>query len=146
MDVLTSKTCWAVNWHNKASVIKLVYLYSNISTSLSPDPFSTHCNRHPEREGSVFLRHVGTFNNCRCRKKKKTWVTVCVHSVSNRLKDLSGGEWNVTDRLHISHDVTVAYLTVQIVRRFTITAITTSLLPIHTRTVDLLSHTKNDFL
>jgi len=30
MDVLTSETCWAVNWHNKASVIKLVYLYSNI--------------------------------------------------------------------------------------------------------------------
>ena len=27
-DVLTSETCWAVNWHNKASVIKLVYLYS----------------------------------------------------------------------------------------------------------------------
>ena len=22
MDVLTSETCWAVNWHNKASVIK----------------------------------------------------------------------------------------------------------------------------
>ena len=31
MDVLTSETCWAVNWRNKASVIKLVYLYSNIS-------------------------------------------------------------------------------------------------------------------
>jgi len=31
MDVLTSKTCWAVNWHNKAIVIKLVYLYSNTS-------------------------------------------------------------------------------------------------------------------
>ena len=30
MDVLTSETCWAVNWHNKASVIKLVYLYSNL--------------------------------------------------------------------------------------------------------------------
>jgi len=30
MDVLTSETCWAVNWHNKTSVIKLVYLYSNI--------------------------------------------------------------------------------------------------------------------
>jgi len=29
MDVLISETCWAVNWHNKASVIKLVYLYSN---------------------------------------------------------------------------------------------------------------------
>jgi len=29
MDVLTSETCWAVNWHNKASVIKLVCLYSN---------------------------------------------------------------------------------------------------------------------
>jgi len=29
MDVLTSKTCWAVNWHNKACVNKLVYLYSN---------------------------------------------------------------------------------------------------------------------
>ena len=28
MDVLTSETCWAVNWHNKASDIKLVYLYS----------------------------------------------------------------------------------------------------------------------
>ena len=27
-DVLTSETCRAVNWHNKASVIKLVYLYS----------------------------------------------------------------------------------------------------------------------
>ena len=26
MDVLTSETCWAVNWHNKASVIKLVGL------------------------------------------------------------------------------------------------------------------------
>jgi len=25
-DVLTSETCWTVNWHNKASVIKLVYL------------------------------------------------------------------------------------------------------------------------
>jgi len=30
MDVLTSETCWAVNWHSKASVIKLVYLYSHI--------------------------------------------------------------------------------------------------------------------
>ena len=29
MDVLTSETCWTVNWHNKASVIKLIYLYSN---------------------------------------------------------------------------------------------------------------------
>ena len=29
MDILTSETCWAVKWHNKASVIKLVYLYSN---------------------------------------------------------------------------------------------------------------------
>ena len=29
MDVLTSETFWAVNWHNKTSVIKLIYLYSN---------------------------------------------------------------------------------------------------------------------
>ena len=29
MDVLTSETIWAVNWRNKASDIKLVYLYSN---------------------------------------------------------------------------------------------------------------------
>ena len=28
MGVLTSETCWAVNWHNKISDIKLVYLYS----------------------------------------------------------------------------------------------------------------------
>ena len=34
MDVLTSETCWAVNWHNKASVIKLVYLYSNTSVCI----------------------------------------------------------------------------------------------------------------
>jgi len=34
MDVLTSETCWAVNWHNKASVIKLVYLYSNLLWTL----------------------------------------------------------------------------------------------------------------
>jgi len=36
MDVLTSETCWAVNWHNKASVIKLVYLYSNIRMMHDP--------------------------------------------------------------------------------------------------------------
>jgi len=30
IPVLTSETCWAVNWHNKASVVKLVYLYSNL--------------------------------------------------------------------------------------------------------------------
>jgi len=34
MDVLTSETCWAV--HNKASVIKLVYLYSNIKMIHGP--------------------------------------------------------------------------------------------------------------
>jgi len=36
MDVLTSETCWAVNWHNKASVIKLVYFYSNINMMHGP--------------------------------------------------------------------------------------------------------------
>jgi len=36
MDVLTSERCWAVNWHNKASVIKLVYLYSNIKIMHGP--------------------------------------------------------------------------------------------------------------
>jgi len=36
MDVLISETCWAVNWHNKASDIKLVYLYSNIKMMHSP--------------------------------------------------------------------------------------------------------------
>jgi len=36
MDVLTSETCWAVNWHNKASVIKLVYLCSNIKMMHGP--------------------------------------------------------------------------------------------------------------
>ena len=36
MDVLTSETCWAVNWHNKASVIKLVYFYSNIKMMHGP--------------------------------------------------------------------------------------------------------------
>jgi len=36
MDVLTSETFWAVNWHNKASVIKLVYLYSNIKMMHGP--------------------------------------------------------------------------------------------------------------
>jgi len=36
MDVLTSETCWAVNWHNKASVIKLVYPYSNIKMMHGP--------------------------------------------------------------------------------------------------------------
>jgi len=30
MGVLTSETCWAVNWHNKISDIKLVYLYSSM--------------------------------------------------------------------------------------------------------------------
>jgi len=36
MDVLTSETCWAVNWHNKSSVIKFVYLYSNIKMMHGP--------------------------------------------------------------------------------------------------------------
>jgi len=36
MDVLTSEICWAVNWHNKASVIKLVYFYSNIKMMHGP--------------------------------------------------------------------------------------------------------------
>jgi len=36
VDVLTSETCWAVNWHNKANVIKLVYLYSNIKMIHNP--------------------------------------------------------------------------------------------------------------
>ena len=36
MDILTSETCWAVNWHNKASVLKLVYLYSNIKMMHGP--------------------------------------------------------------------------------------------------------------
>ena len=36
MDVLTSETYWAVNWHNKASVIKLIYLYSNIKMMHGP--------------------------------------------------------------------------------------------------------------
>jgi len=36
MDVLTSETCWAVNSHNKASVIKLVYLHSNIKMMHGP--------------------------------------------------------------------------------------------------------------
>ena len=36
MDVLTSETCWAVNWHNNASVIKLVHLYSNIKMMHGP--------------------------------------------------------------------------------------------------------------
>jgi len=30
MVVLTSETCWAIYWHNKASDIKLVYLYSDM--------------------------------------------------------------------------------------------------------------------
>ena len=33
---LSSGKCWALNWHNKASVIKLVYLYSNIKMMHDP--------------------------------------------------------------------------------------------------------------
>jgi len=36
VDILTSETCWAVNLHNKASVIKLVYLYSDIKMMHGP--------------------------------------------------------------------------------------------------------------
>ena len=45
MDVLTSEICWAVNWHNKASVIKLVYLYSKTFNPLNKD-FWTFCVKH----------------------------------------------------------------------------------------------------
>jgi len=46
MDVLTSETCWAVNWHNKASVIKLVYLYSNLVPTFDEDSIleTSRCN------------------------------------------------------------------------------------------------------
>ena len=33
-DVLTSGTCWAVNLHNKATVIKMVFLFSNMNSLL----------------------------------------------------------------------------------------------------------------
>jgi len=36
MVVLTSETCWAENWHNKISDIKLVYLYSTIKMMHGP--------------------------------------------------------------------------------------------------------------
>ena len=36
MNVWTSETCWAVKWHNRASVIKLGYLYSNIKIMQGP--------------------------------------------------------------------------------------------------------------
>ena len=41
MDVLTSETCWAVNWHNEASVIKLIYLYSNVRLYWITKPYVT---------------------------------------------------------------------------------------------------------
>jgi len=50
MDVLTSETCWAVNWHNKASVIKLVYLYSNTWSCTIEIRAETHvglCLKYP---------------------------------------------------------------------------------------------------
>ena len=53
MDVLTSETCWAVNWHNKASFIKLVYLYSNIS-SISQD--FTQKKNLSSRNPSCYMR------------------------------------------------------------------------------------------
>ena len=46
MDVLTPETCWAVNWHNKASVIKLVYLYSNFHSFLSWNHKTSKCSDH----------------------------------------------------------------------------------------------------
>ena len=71
MDVLTSETLWAVNWHNKASVIKLVCLYSK--------EMSVWCFKHPPKHllsGAatacpvVWLKHrlwsemMAAVNNC----------------------------------------------------------------------------------
>jgi len=47
MDVLTSETCWAVNWHSKASVIKLVYLYSKFYLTYFPTKRKNKQTRSP---------------------------------------------------------------------------------------------------
>jgi len=59
MDVLTSETCWAVNWHNKASVIKLIYLYSSIQECKLGTPWhskqpSPRLSLHPVTRLTVY--------------------------------------------------------------------------------------------
>jgi len=84
MDVLTSETCWAVNWHNKASVIKLVYLYSNIKMMHGPIrirlwEYLAHYFLEWEmfqRKGVEKIKKINKFNKFIFRKSCLLWDKV----------------------------------------------------------------------
>ena len=66
MDVLTSETCWAVNWHNKASVIKVglpLFKYQDDARS------NTHkilLLVHSRRQSCPCTHHEGVSGKKRC--------------------------------------------------------------------------------
>jgi len=68
MDVLTSETCWAVNWRDKASAIKLVYLHSN-----------KHKFKYCSNFGSIRLDLLFYFKLC--RGKSPCWSGLLTLSV-----------------------------------------------------------------
>ena len=82
MDVLTSETCWAVNWHNKANVIKLVYLYLSIIyyEYVSVALVIQHTMRLRRRLYSIFPH---TLINCTIILKRYWTQNVCFHFLYN---------------------------------------------------------------
>ena len=93
MDVLTSETCWAVNWHNKAIVIKLVYLYSNIKMMhgpirisikllhlLAPSSESLLEQRNKVQDDNPRHDTFARFICSRSLRTTKTETDVCLHT------------------------------------------------------------------
>ena len=74
MDVLTSETCWTVNWYNKASVIKLVYLYSNIKMMHGPI-----CIRKKDLTLLVEEQRLWSFALSECQQQLAIYPFRCRH-------------------------------------------------------------------
>ena len=72
MGVLTSETCWTVNWHNKISVIKLVSLYSSIKKMHGPIRI-----RSKKLLGELNLGLFGQTHISHIKLKWKAKTTIC---------------------------------------------------------------------
>ena len=96
MDVLTSETCWAVNWHNKTSVFKLVYLYSNLGTSLTNQNSIQEKIKSRLRSGNVWYHSVQNLSSSNFLSKN---IKIKIHRIIILRVVLYGCEtWSLTLR------------------------------------------------
>jgi len=85
MEVLTSETCWAVDWHNKASVIKLVYLYSNIKIMHGPIRIRKKRLNEEKNNCTESARCVlcCLWRSC-LHRQKRLWISIMTYYIRDR--------------------------------------------------------------